>query len=216
MTGYREWDTNIYVNYAGDPNSTAMFPSLPEQISVQAATRFMTFDLINSGEVKTPLGEELTKFSWSGMFFGEARKNERFVKIWVDPKDMQSAFSEWRASGAKLHLLITGTTINHYVYLDNYECKYVGGYGDMEYSISFVVAKDVLVRTENETLSSSITSGGNWSGKIYTVSPGESLWSIAQDVYGDGSMYTRIFEANKNQIYVPDLIIHPGQTLKLP
>ena len=213
---------NIYVKPVDKSSKNVIFPSLPETIEVQAATRFMTFDLINNGEVKIPLGEELVKFSWSGIFFGKSRRNERFVKKWVDPKEMQVEFSRWRNSGTKLRLLITDTTINHDVYLVDYKCTYTGGYGDMEYSVTFVVAKDLIVKTEKKVTDSkasqnkeSSSSSEQSTAKTYTVGPNDTLWKIAQKVYGDGSKYTKIYEANKDIIKNPN-IIRQGQVLKLP
>lgn len=48
----------------------------------------------------------------------------------------------------------------------------------------------------------------------YTVKAGDSLWKIAEEVYGYGSMYQRIYEINKDIIKDPALIF-PGQHLKL-
>lgn len=48
-----------------------------------------------------------------------------------------------------------------------------------------------------------------------TVVKGNSLWRIARRIYGEGMMYTVIFEANQNQIKDPDLI-YPGQVFTLP
>ncbi len=52
------------------------------------------------------------------------------------------------------------------------------------------------------------------SGEI-TVIKGNSLWYIARRVYGQGIMYTLIYDANAGQIKNPDLI-YPGQVFKLP
>ncbi|MDO1447783.1 LysM peptidoglycan-binding domain-containing protein [Rhodocytophaga aerolata] len=49
----------------------------------------------------------------------------------------------------------------------------------------------------------------------YTVKSGDSLSKIAQQQYGDGTQWRRIFEANKDIIKDPNLI-HPGQTIKIP
>ena len=47
------------------------------------------------------------------------------------------------------------------------------------------------------------------------VQPGYSLWSLAKQVYGGGTRYTVIYQANKEQIHSPGLI-YPGQILKVP
>ena len=48
-----------------------------------------------------------------------------------------------------------------------------------------------------------------------TVVKGNSLWRIARRVYGAGTMYTLIYEANIDQIKNEDLI-YPGQVFSLP
>ncbi|MDQ2093312.1 LysM peptidoglycan-binding domain-containing protein [Rhodalgimonas zhirmunskyi] len=48
-----------------------------------------------------------------------------------------------------------------------------------------------------------------------TVQPGNTLWAIAQENYGDGVLYVRLFEANREQIRNPDLI-YPGQVFDIP
>lgn len=51
--------------------------------------------------------------------------------------------------------------------------------------------------------------------RTYTVEAGDTLWAIAEKVYGSGNDWSRIFEANGDQIANPDAI-QPGQTLRIP
>ncbi|UYV38786.1 LysM peptidoglycan-binding domain-containing protein [Rhodobacteraceae bacterium D3-12] len=48
-----------------------------------------------------------------------------------------------------------------------------------------------------------------------TVQPGNTLWALAKDTYGDGVLYVRLYEANRDRIRDPDLIF-PGQVFDLP
>ncbi len=50
---------------------------------------------------------------------------------------------------------------------------------------------------------------------VIVIQPGNNLWVIARKVYGEGTLFTQIFEANSNQIADPDLI-YPGQIFVLP
>uniref|UniRef100_UPI0039B8B640 LysM peptidoglycan-binding domain-containing protein n=2 Tax=Albidovulum sp. TaxID=1872424 RepID=UPI0039B8B640 len=50
---------------------------------------------------------------------------------------------------------------------------------------------------------------------IVTVQPGFSLWRIARENYGEGLLYVKVFEANRDQIRDPDLI-YPGQIFTVP
>ncbi len=50
---------------------------------------------------------------------------------------------------------------------------------------------------------------------LVTVQPGNTLWGIARENYGEGILYVRVFEANTDRIRNPDLI-YPGQIFTLP
>ncbi len=51
--------------------------------------------------------------------------------------------------------------------------------------------------------------------KIYEVVAGDNLSKIAKKFYGDANKYTKIFEANKDQLKDPNLV-KVGQKLKIP
>ncbi|MCO0611818.1 LysM peptidoglycan-binding domain-containing protein [Lutimaribacter sp. EGI FJ00015] len=51
--------------------------------------------------------------------------------------------------------------------------------------------------------------------RAITVQPGNTLWAIARDRYGEGIMYVEVFRANAERIRDPDLI-YPGQVFDLP
>lgn len=50
---------------------------------------------------------------------------------------------------------------------------------------------------------------------LVTVQPGNTLWGIARQKYGEGILYVRVFEANNDRIRNPDLI-YPGQIFTVP
>ncbi len=51
--------------------------------------------------------------------------------------------------------------------------------------------------------------------KMYTIVGGDSLSKIAKREYGNAKDWTRIFEANKDEIKDPNKI-YPGQKIKIP
>lgn len=53
--------------------------------------------------------------------------------------------------------------------------------------------------------------------RMYTVKSGDTLWKIAEEMYGksNGAKYNVIFEANTPMLSHPDKI-YPGQVLRIP
>lgn len=77
-------------------------------------------------------------------------------------------------------------------------------------------AETPFLREDRQTLEeASEASAEGGPVKIVTVQPGNTLWQIARERYGEGILYVRVFDANKGQIRDPDLI-YPGQVFDLP
>lgn len=55
----------------------------------------------------------------------------------------------------------------------------------------------------------------NFTVATRTVQPGATLWAIAEERYGLGILYFKVFEANRDRIRDPDLI-YPGQVFTIP
>ncbi|APG47350.1 LysM peptidoglycan-binding domain-containing protein [Phaeobacter porticola] len=51
--------------------------------------------------------------------------------------------------------------------------------------------------------------------RVVTVQKGDTLWAISRERYGDGLLYVRVFDANREAIRNPDLI-YPGQVFAVP
>ncbi|MFK7938084.1 MAG: LysM peptidoglycan-binding domain-containing protein [Roseovarius sp.] len=71
-------------------------------------------------------------------------------------------------------------------------------------------------KREDETLISAANDAvENQRISAITVQPGSTLWAISRERYGEGTLYVRVFEANRERIRNPDLI-YPGQVFTLP
>lgn len=57
--------------------------------------------------------------------------------------------------------------------------------------------------------------GPSRTARTYTVQPGDSLWKISRDFYGNADNYMRIFEANKDKLTDPNAI-KAGMQLLIP
>ena len=187
-----------------DTGTRIALPLPPEAVKCKAETRFVSYNIINVGEVKLPDGEKLTKFSWNGRLPGASMRNMRIVSAadWRSPKEIQGIFSRWRVSGKKLRLLVTGTTINHVVYTTT------------ELNIENTTKKDTTATTNERAASSQAALSA--ASQTYTVKSGDCLWNIAKKFLGNGSRYQEIYEANKSIIGKNPNLIYPGQTLTIP
>ena len=71
--------------------------------------------------------------------------------------------------------------------------------------------------TVNPALASAQQTGAKAGGGLqtYTVKSGDTLWTIAQQVYGDAGQYMRLYEANRDRLNDPSSI-EAGQELYIP
>jgi nucleoid-associated protein YgaU len=85
---------------------------------------------------------------------------------------------------------------------------------------------EVVARTETQVtretreeleglLVEEVRAGGATGAVLVTVQKGFTLWRIARENYGEGLLYVKVFEANRDQIRDPDLI-YPGQVFTVP
>jgi nucleoid-associated protein YgaU len=59
------------------------------------------------------------------------------------------------------------------------------------------------------------SAAANSGPSTWEVRPGDTLWSIAEQAIGDGTLWPALYRANRDQIKDPALV-HPGQRLRVP
>ena len=191
---------DIYVRET-DGDREIRFPILPEEFTFQKGdAMFISFDIMGRGEVAIPSGTELGEYSWKSEFPGPLRKNDSMMRgTWQDPKTYKSTIEDWKSKGTKLNLLITGYPVNVDVYCEEFRTKGAGPFGDIVYEISFIEARDITITTNN-TSTSTEKKRASTTANRYTIKSGDSLWSIAEKLYGSGAKWQTIYNANKDII----------------
>lgn len=212
--------------YLTAPNGQRLqFPLPPQQVTADTGSLIHTFETLQLGEVGFPRGTRLARISWEGIFPGAARQNLGIVKAWRQPSELVNQIQKWRDTGTKLRLLITNTPINLDVYIEEFEHTWGSGYGDANYTITLVQAKNLYVYTDAEwkrRRGGGSSTSNNRSRprpappRTYTVRRGDSLWLIAKRFLGSGNRWREIYNLNRNVIGRDPNKIYPGQVLRLP
>jgi len=121
-------------------------PMLPEKINIRRGNIFESYVFIGRGAVEIPLGEEITSFFWDGIFPGEARGREPYIRQWIEPLKLETLLETWRVKNTTLRLLVTETNINHDVYIAKFDGIWEKSYGDFRYDIVLQQAKELVVK----------------------------------------------------------------------
>ena len=176
-------------------------PLLPEEFSFPSGnTMFVTSDIMGRGEVATPSGTELGRYSWESEFPGAFRKNDSMLRgAWKDPQSYVSILDDWKRNGETLNLLITGYPVNVDVYIKEFDTTGFGAFGDISYKLEFIEARSITITT-TKMAASQLPQRQYYRPNTYTTVPGDCLWSISERFYVTSDMWTVIYQANKEII----------------
>ena len=212
-------------------NREIRFPILPEKIPYKSGdTEFVTYDIMNRGEVAVPTGVGLARIGWEADFPGEGRQNDPAIRgTWKAPKYFHDILEDWKAKGTLLTVIVTGYPFNFDVDISTYQADPSGPFGDMPYSIELQEHRDIVIKTEKAKTDNPDSKRPTKENATYTIKIGDSLWKIAEmpEHYGDGSKWKKIYDANKDIIEKTakkygksssnnGWWIYPGVTLSIP
>lgn len=193
-------NVDIYIREKGGTREIRI-PWLPEEIPFETGeTIFATYDIMSRGEVAVPTGTGLATVSWKSTFPGKNRTDKSMLRgKWQDPKVYQQILEDWQEKGTSLNVLVTGFPINLDVVVKKFDPTPTGGFGDVDYEIVLIEAREITISSKKEP---DPPKRPATKSDTYTVKSGDSLWKIAamDKHYGKGSMWTKIYDANKEII----------------
>jgi LysM domain len=218
-------------------DTTLKFPIAPDTADMQYSMRELAFEPVDMGEAPQPLGPNPKTISFTAWCPGWCRKVEipepfvllaeqvaQQLELWMgDPPDTGPAI---------LLLLISGKyydPIGMYCYISSFSRKIGDAIGDEMITVNLKEFKPVLIGVEGEQLLPTGPIHGNASDSTdddssdrpddlpqqYTIVEGDTLWDIAQTMYGDGSKWRDIYNANTDVISNPD-DLEVGTVITIP
>ncbi len=218
----------MYYFYMG----SVLLPVSPEKFTLKVKNANKTMTLINEGEVNFLRQAGLTDLefdvlipavqyafaNYDGGFKSPAYFTNHFESLKTSKEPFQFIASRQMPDGKMLF------DNNMTVSMESYTIKEQANEGfDLIVSIKLKQYKAYgtkIVKVSNNKASvttqrPTTNSPAPKQNTTYKVQKGDCLWNIAKKIYGNGAMYTKIYEANKGKITNPNLI-YVDQVLTIP
>lgn len=218
----------MYYFYMGN----VLLPISPEKISLKVKNANKTMTLINEGEVNFLRQAGLTEFEFDALIPSVQYSFAKYDGDFQSPSYFLNHFEKLKTSKEPFQFIVSrqmpdGKMIfdtNMSVSMESYTVKEQAKEGfDLTVSIKLKQfkaygTKVVTVSNGKANVTNQRASTNSPAPKkttTYTVKSGDTLWNIAKKIYGNGSKYTKIYEANEDKITNPNLI-KVNQILTIP
>lgn len=216
-----------------------LLPVTPQKLEMSIKGNNKTMELINNQEINILRYPKLTEIKFDMLLPNQKYPFARYLKGFqpasyylevlekakTNKKVLTFIVSRTMPNGKSIH----GTSIK--VSVENYTIKEdAKSYGTdimvsvtlkqyIEYSTQ-IVKLDIPTKTYKavpapEPVKTTYSAPSQPTQQTYTVVKGDCLWNIAKRFYGNGALYTKIYNANKDKIKNPNLI-YVGQQLVIP
>lgn len=203
-----------------------LLPVAPEKLELKINNNNKTLTLINNGEVNILKDAKLTDISFEALIpnskypfamykdgFKKARYYlEKLEQLKTSKKPFQFIVSRKMPNNQVLFDTNMKVSLEDYKIIENAKDGF-----DIKVSIKLKQYKEYSTKTMKITIKQARPkpvaipivirpAPTAPTTRTYTVVRGDCLWNIAKKYYGNGSQYTKIYNANKDKIRNPNLI----------
>lgn len=185
------------------------FPVTPSEVICETSANISTESINDLGNVSLFSGVELKSIPIDSFFPNKDYSFCTYNNI-EKPYELVRKLETWQNNGTKLRYIVSDGYTNIPVMINSLTYQEQDGTGDVYFNLSLVEYKEIKLNKTSSSDNSNSTNNTtnrptenapkpNGENKTHKVVKGDSLWSIAQKYYGDGSKYTKIKEANKDK-----------------
>ena len=205
-----------YNFFFADGSDVLTFPITPGELNIKIGSNNETVTLINEGEINILKSPSLTEVEFEARFpmrqypYSRNANNfqtyfDKFKELKEDKKSFRFIVTRATPSGKR-----TWDT-NLLVALEDFEVDESADEGDdvlisfklkqyKEYGVKIVKTKLSKPSTTSTSKKARNTGSKATKSQSYTVKRGDCLWNIAKKFYGNGSLWKKIYNANKSVI----------------
>ena len=199
-------------------------PVLPEEFSVTNGSNNDSVNVVGLGEIIIMQSRPALQFSFSSFFPAAKFPGLQVDKI-TKPLTLIQKINTWKASKKPIHFIATACGVDLYATIEDFKYSEAGGDpGTYQYSITLKEYREIKVRQVKVNIPKATATvkkeeprvDNTVKPKTYTVKSGDCLWNIAKKFYGNGALYTKIYNANKSVIGGNPNLIYSGQVYTIP
>ena len=201
--------------YLGTDDDKIRFPVVPSAVGVNRSNNIDTESVLKLGEVPIFNGTSLKTIELVSFFPNQEYSFCDYVGF-MKPYEFSYKIQKWMYEGKPLRIIVTDTPTNMQCLIQQFDTVEQDGTRDLYFTLNLLEYRPIEVpnltnsnpsnssssnssvnsQNKNRTSENNNTSS-NSQQKTHKVASGDSLWNIAQKHYGNGSLYTKIQEANK-------------------